>query len=410
MKHKQCKILPIFDTIDQFDENHQINLDFSFYDGLIESDYQYSYSFLKSYTGSKATFNAYRRELERFLQWSFKVNKKSIFDVKRADIEEYLIFCQHPPKSWIGIKKEVRFISSNGLRIPNNKWKPFIITVTKSENKLGVKPCINNYQLSGKAIREIFAILSSFFNFLIQENAIDSNPVANVRQKSKYIRKHHGKQKIRRLSHLQWNYIINTVTNMANENPLKYERTLFIISALYIMYLRISELAKSNRWTPMMNSFYCDHDNNWWFTVVGKGNKQRDIAVSYSMIKALKRWRIHLGLTPLPSPSENNVLLPKTKGIGAIKSTSFIRKIVQECFDISIISMKKDGFEDQSLTLQEATVHWLRHTGISDDIQIRPREHVRDDAGHSSGSITDKYIDIELKDRAESAKNKPLKK
>ena len=39
----------------------------------------------------------------------------------------------------------------------------------------------------------------------------------------------------------------------------------------------------------------------------------------------------------------------------------------------------------------EATVHWLRHTGIFEDVKSRPREHVRDDAGHSSGAITDRY-------------------
>jgi len=53
-------------------------------------------------------------------------------------------------------------------------------------------------------------------------------------------------------------------------------------------------------------------------------------------------------------------------------------------------------------------VHWLRHTGISDDVKRRPREHVRDDAGHSSSAITDKYIDIELRERHRSAKNKPI--
>jgi hypothetical protein len=58
--------------------------------------------------------------------------------------------------------------------------------------------------------------------------------------------------------------------------------------------------------------------------------------------------------------------------------------------------------------MMDATVHWLRHTGISDDVKIRPREHVRDDAGHSSGAITDKYIDIELKEHHKSAKRKPI--
>ena len=60
--------------------------------------------------------------------------------------------------------------------------------------------------------------------------------------------------------------------------------------------------------------------------------------------------------------------------------------------------------------LASATVHWLRHTGISDDVKIRPREHVRDDAGHSSSAITDKYIDVELRERAKSAKYKPILK
>ena len=45
------------------------------------------------------------------------------------------------------------------------------------------------------------------------------------------------------------------------------------------MYLRISELAASKRWMPKMNDFARDSDNNWWFTTVGKGNKQRQIAV-----------------------------------------------------------------------------------------------------------------------------------
>lgn len=55
-----------------------------------------------------------------------------------------------------------------------------------------------------------------------------------------------------------------------------------------------------------------------------------------------------------------------------------------------------------------ATVHWPRHTGISDDVKIRPREYVRDDAGHCSGAITDKYIDIELKELNKSTKRKPI--
>ena len=180
------------------------------------------------------------------------------------------------------------------------------------------------------------------------------------------------------------------------------------MSALYSMYLRISELAASKRWTPTMSHFYKDSEDCWWFVTVGKGNKQRQIAVSDAMLEALKRWRQFLGLPALPSPADQSPLLPKARGQGPITSTSYIRKIVQGCFDHAINKLNQDNFKDEAESLTEATVHWLRHTGISDDVKHRPREHVRDDAGHGSSAITDKYIDIELRERHRSAKGKPI--
>jgi hypothetical protein len=72
-------------------------------------------------------------------------------------------------------------------------------------------------------------------------------------------------------------------------------------------------------------------------------------------------------------------------------------------------SLRKEGFTDDADRLGEATVHWLRHTGISEDVKHRPREHVRDDAGHGSSAITDRYIDVERAERHASARNKVIK-
>jgi hypothetical protein len=193
---------------------------------------------------------------------------------------------------------------------------------------------------------------------------------------------------------------------MAETHPSLHERTFFIVSALYSMYLRISELGANKRWIPTMNHFFKDNDENWWFVTVGKGNKQRQIAVSDTMLEALKRWRTYLGLPPLPALSDQSPLLPKALGQGPITNTSYLRKIIQSCFDQTIINLNADGHYEDADSLMEATVHWLRHTGISDDVKHRPREHVRDDAGHGSGAITDKYIDVDLKERHLSAKNK----
>ena len=126
------------------------------------------------------------------------------------------------------------------------------------------------------------------------------------------------------------------------------------------------------------------------------------------MLETLKRWRKSLKLAILPSPADNTPLIPKTNGRGPITCTSHIRKIVQDCFDQAILELNKDGFTEEAESLVRATVHWLRHTGISDDVKFRPKEHVRDDAGHSSSAITDKYIDIELRERHKSAKGKTI--
>lgn len=397
--------LPLFDSIEYI----QLQQDFSYLNaGYQLRDIKIAIEFLKSYRGSQGTFNSYRREIERLLHWCALISKTTLKKLKRSDIEEFIKYCLKPPKEWIGKTKPPRFIVKDGERIPNLQWRPFVVTVSKAAYVQGETPKIKNFELAHGSLKELFAILSSFFNYLLQEEYVFMNPVALIRQKNKFIRKSQGPSKIRRLSELQWQTVIETAKKLAEKNPAVYERTLFIMSVLYSMYLRISELTASERWTPKMNDFARDADNNWWFTIVGKGNKERQIAVSETMLEALKRWRKNLNLSPLPSPADDSPLLPKTKGTGAIKSTNYIRKIVQYCFDQAIEQLNKDNLSDEAETLIEATVHWLRHTGISDDVKIRPREHVRDDAGHSSSAITDKYIDIEKRERHRSARKKQI--
>lgn len=397
---------PLFDSIQymDWDRAYQNN---KFV--CAEKDYKYARNFLHCYKDNLQTFNAYRREIERYLSWCWFIANKSILEIRGAQFEDYVRFCLSPPLSWIGLKKPPRFIDKDGLRIANPEWRPFVATTTKAAYRKGTCPEKSCYSLSQKALQEIFAIVSSFYNYLIQENIAQINPVAQIRQKSKFLRKQQTKSKIRRLSEKQWRYVFETAELMAEQNPQKHERTLFIITALYAMYLRISELTATKRWMPAMNNFAKDHNGFWWFTTIGKGNKERQIAVSDTMLEALKRYRNYLNLTPLPSPSDSTPLLCKLSNSDPITSSTYIREIVQECFDLAITKLQNEKFKEEADELMNATVHWLRHTGISDDVKHRPREHVRDDAGHSSSAITDKYIDVELRARHISAKNKSIK-
>jgi site-specific recombinase XerD len=400
---------PLFDTLEHLQEQSEGVRFWSYLKAPYPiDDIVIAARFLQAYKGSQGTFNAYRREVERFLHWVVLVAEKSLNNLGREDIEAFIEFCQEPPKNWIGVSKPARFILKDGQRVPNPAWRPFVATVSKAAHRRGQTPNIKTFELSQASLNDLFAILSSFYQYLVQEEHARANPFALVRQKSRFIRKIQGASKIRRLSELQWQYIVENTQKLAEKFPDEHERTLFILSALYAMYLRISELTANPRWTPQMNHFRRDGDGNWWFTTVGKGNKERQIAVSEAMLEALKRWRKYLAYSPLPSPADYAPLIPKNRGRGPITSTNQIRILVQYAFDAAIEQLHHDKLSEEAETLYEATVHWLRHTGISDDVKIRPREHVRDDAGHSSSAITDKYIDIELRERHESARKKRI--
>ena len=399
------KLLPIFDNLNYLHKNHEYVI---LPGSQFQNDFYYTLNFLKSYTGSQGTFNSYRREAERLLQWAWNVKKVTLNQLKKEDIEHYIRFCQNPPQSWINLKKVPRFIDKNGVRTPNEEWRPFVVTLSKIAIKNGQTASVDQFALSQGAIQEIFAILSTLFNFLIAEEYLVSNPVALIRQKSKFIRKRQQNAPIRRLSLVQWEAVLNAAEHLAEESPKQHERTRFMLTLLFGMYLRISELAASDRWIPSMNDFARDNNGHWWFTTVGKGNKERQIAVSEAMLESLKRWRLFLGLTPLPSPADNSPLIPKIRGNGAMSDTAPIRRIVQKCFDLAAEQLRCNGLIEEADNLSAATVHWLRHTGISEDVKIRPREHVRDDAGHSSSATTDRYIDIEKQARYQSARKKTI--
>jgi len=184
-------------------------------------------------------------------------------------------------------------------KTPNKKWRPFVVKISKTENKAGDVPNKKNYELSEKGFRALFAIIGSFYNYLIQEEYTLINPTLLIRQKSKFFKKRKSLQPVRRLSKLQWGYVIETAEMMAQENSEQHARILFIMNALYGMYLRISEFVISDRWTPTMGDFYRDSDGLWWFLTVGKGNKERRISVSNAMLNALKEYRKSLKLSPL---------------------------------------------------------------------------------------------------------------
>lgn len=409
VKHQQLP-KPLFDTLEyikqtpSYVQNYLDNI-------AIENakrDFEATKEFLLSYAGSADTYNSYRREVERLLHWSWLIQNKSIKQLTRNDIRDYLEFSHNPPSSWIGLKTIPRFITDAlSVRIQNLEWRPYVVRVSKASRRLGKLPEKNDYQTSNKSTQALFSVLSTYFTYLQQEEYIDINPVALIRQKKRYIQKTQSRKVTRKLSRTQWLYTIETAQFLAKKDP-ENERILFLMIAFYLLGLRISEVSETPGRIPKMGDFAPDKHDLWWFTIVGKGNKIRDVAVPDEMLEALKHYRKSLNLPPLPFRDEPTPLIPKQRGKGGLGPRQ-IRNLVQKCFDQAIYRLEQAGKMDEAQDLSAATVHWLRHTAISSDVEDRPREHVRDDVGHESAVTTDRYIDVDRIARHQSARFKKLK-
>ena len=361
----------------------------------VPKDYVVVRLFLLSYTLSQDTYNTYRREVERYCQWLWFVAGTSLVDSSRHIFMDYIKFFKSPPSSWVANKHHQRFIDQYDVAQVNPDWRPFVVRPGKQR------------VVGQSAMKSMLACLSTFYTFLMHEGVIMQNPVQMLTQKKQLVQTVQTTRIKRRLSQSQWSCVIDVMDRQATHQP-KYERHLFILSMFYLLGLRISEIAQNDKSFKPMNLFYQDIHQRWWFEALGKGNKVRSVAVPDAMLEGLVRYRKILCQTALPTSDDLSPLVPKLRGVGGLSARQ-IRALVAEAFNFAIESLVRDGLTHDVDNLKQATVHWLRHTSISDDVMHRPSEHVRDDVGHANIATTSLYIDVLDEKRHESAKNKKLK-
>lgn len=365
-----------------------------------------------SYIGrnkSGHTFTRFRNETERFLLWIFLVKMKPMDQLRKADILEYADFCWKPPVSWICLANREKFVYIKGRYTQNGAWAPFKLKLPKNSDAGNMPPDKKKYRPSQQTLTATFTGVIAFYKYLMNEEYLYGNPAQIAKLDCRHFIKDAQVREIRRLTECQWQYVFNLALELADEDSV-YERSLFVITALKTLFLRISELSERDSWTPVMSHFWQDSDGNWWLKVYGKGRKLRDITVPDSFISYLKRYREYRGLSPLPSISENEPIIEKIRGQGGMTSRQLAR-IVQKIFDLAYEKMRSAEGEDNARKLKEASTHWLRHTGASMEIERgRALKDVSEDLGHSSMATTDTvYVQTETRVRAKSGKDRQVK-
>ena len=354
---------------------------------------------------SSHTYDRFRNDVERFLLWSFIVKKKPIDQLRKSDLLEYADFCWQPPVSWIGTSNQVRFKITNGYSAANELWFPYKIQAPKSL-KAQFQIDKKKYRPSQQTLSSMFTAIIVFYNYLMAEDFCIGNPAQIAKKDCRHFIIDSQVKEIKRLTASQWQYVLDTAVEMADENPM-FERNLFVIAALKTLFLRISELSERPTWSPTMGHFWQDDDENWWLKIFGKSRKIRDITVPIDFLPFLERYRASRGLLGLPASNENSVLVEKVRGQGGMTSRH-LRRIVQSVFDQAHDNMRTIEGVNKALKLKEASAHWLRHTGASMEIERgRPLKDISEDLGHASMATTDTvYVQSENKKRAESGKKR----
>jgi site-specific recombinase XerD len=370
--------------------------------------YGWGKKFLK-YIGrnkSEHTYTRFRNEIERFLLWAIYIKGQPIDSFRKPDVLEYADFCWKPPVSWIATHNIDRFILENGFYKSNKSWRPFKLQAPKSQKDKEVQK--KKYKPSQQTLTSTFTGITSFYNYLMGEELCLGNPAQIAKKDCRHFITESQVKEPKRLTEDQWHFVLDTAVNMANENSL-YERNLFIIASLKVLFLRISELSERPQWPPEMGHFWQDSEKNWWLRIFGKGRKIRDVTVPSDFLKFLKRYRESRNLSALPDSNEKSALIEKIRGQGGM-SSRHLRRLVQDTFDQSYIAMCKALNPSEARKLKEATTHWLRHTGASMEIERgRALKDLSEDLGHASMATTDTiYVQTENKVRAESGKNRKV--
>ena len=358
-----------------------------------KENYQLAEDFLFEYSGSKNNYDSYRSEIVVFLNWCW-ANKLDLKDVKRKEMALFINFCNNPPTELIS-----RYANRSIITDPNAKseialnldWRPF-------KNANPEQP----YSRTKATITKTLSILSSFYTYLNDCDQVLGNPASIVLRRLNIESLDNVKptsDSDKSMSMLQVATMFDVLEDLCRENPIKYERTRFLLHLLILAFPRRSEISASLIYSPMMSDFQRvrvgDHFH-WVFHIrKAKRGKSRKVLCSSKLIEALSRYRLYMGLSALPSSDDTNPVFTRHRAashgrqagiVDANLSSNAISELVLEIFSVTADRLEFEMLEvDEAKQLRELSIHSTRHTGISLALHAgRSPEKLMIDSGHSS--------------------------
>lgn len=332
-----------------------------------DNDYQAIQCWLNEYHQKETTYRTYQKEAERLLLWSVYQCQKPLSSLDRDDFEKYFAFLDNPEPKHIWCMKD----QGGGRRRGDPGWRPFTGSLSHSAKKTAIS-CID-----------------SLFNYLADARYITFNPLSLIRKKHARSISHSNPLQVqeRMLTIDEWHAMLDTMENMPDENiyqKQEKERLRLIVNILYFLGLRVSELT-SHHW----NSFR-KIENEWWFYVIGKGDKVGMVPVCDELLRAIISNRAFHKKTPYPDANDNAPLITSIVTNEAI-TPRHINKILKS---LALETAKKFASQPDKINkLKKFSAHWLRH--LSASMQDRAGiqfKHIRANHRHQNDETTRRYV------------------
>ncbi len=220
----------------------------------------------------------------------------------------------------------------------------------------------------------------------------------------------------------QWAFIEDRLRE-AKPTPA-IQRLRVAMHLLYATGLRLSEVVTERvqdlQWVDYPSDAQDDESlEGWVLTVIGKGQKERDVPVPQGVVDELMIYLFDRGIgTPTTLGNGRAYLLGKTgrgpsngarrqgpkdvlEGIAATTLYDQLKAFFSRCAK----ELLKDGDQKGAARLAKASTHWLRHTHASHAIAGgMPIEIAQQNLGHASLATTTVYVKTEEKRRMKAVK------
>lgn len=329
---------------------------------------------------STNTEDAYKRQADRLLNWmAWKGLQIRLLSV--SDAMDYLQHLSDPPKDWIRGTE----VSSPGNSAHRRQDGPLSLRSLTYARTVAV---------------QMFGYLCDCGYISVNVFKLTSRPATVA-----------SRMQDRHLDLPAWEFLWDhvTVTRPAELEARRHEgeaeddlarataiRDRWLLALLYHTGMRKSEVAQGS-----MGDFIKEN-SAWLLRVVGKGAKVRLITCNSVMIDELRRYRTGLGLTPLPTPSEQRPLIQHLRRHQPHSVTPRAIGLVIEEIRCAATAACDDPHVCDRINRMSA--HWMRHTNATHRLQAGASlVTTQDELGHASINTTRAYTATSSQQRMDDA-------